>query len=422
MAPVHRSRRVDRPVNQLHWAQFYVRSRTPTRRHKNEDQVRPGDTQLGAVERRPTRQGSRRRSGRTRRSSAVVGPAGSQEVVGHDAGSQGRGPRLRLRLGDAHAYRLTPTATRRGYFFRTVPNDDVQARRWRLHHRASSSSKRVYIIDDQETYSMASPTAVQTQLKAKGVTVSRDGVSQQHSDFSSADQQDPAQHAARLHPMAAAPQGPGLRPADQGRGQGQHQAVRLRRSLRRLAPGRSRARTTRSSRSTRATRSPGVQEGPPGHGALRSPELRGDAGRRRRDHRACKDGKASRAEVRHRSRRRRSRRPRCSGCPSRSTERQPQEQRFGIYQSRERHLQPGRLSETLLTSDATCGPPRWAARCFCESTHGVNSARGQRLGNLGGLGLVLVAWMFYAVFFSPSGLESLLPAQSTGSSSAASTR
>ena len=39
---------------------------------------------------------------------------------------------------------------------------------------------------------------------------------------------------------------------------------------------------------------------------------------------------------------------------------------------------------------------------LCESTHGVNAARGQRLGNLGGLGLVLVAWIFFAVYFSPT--------------------
>jgi branched-chain amino acid transport system substrate-binding protein len=45
--------------------------------------------------------------------------------------------------------------------------------------------KRVYIIDDQEAYSTGLADEVQAQLNAKGVTVGRDGVSQQQSDFSS---------------------------------------------------------------------------------------------------------------------------------------------------------------------------------------------------------------------------------------------
>ena len=45
--------------------------------------------------------------------------------------------------------------------------------------------KRVYIVDDQEAYSIGLADEVQAQLKAKGITVGRDGVSQQQSDFSS---------------------------------------------------------------------------------------------------------------------------------------------------------------------------------------------------------------------------------------------
>src|SRR5207237_3663364 len=44
--------------------------------------------------------------------------------------------------------------------------------------------KRVYIIDDQETYSTGLADTVQSRLKAAGVSVTRDGVSQQQSDFS----------------------------------------------------------------------------------------------------------------------------------------------------------------------------------------------------------------------------------------------
>ena len=44
--------------------------------------------------------------------------------------------------------------------------------------------KRVYIIDDQEAYSIGLADEVQKLLQGKGVSVSRDGVSQQQSDFS----------------------------------------------------------------------------------------------------------------------------------------------------------------------------------------------------------------------------------------------
>src|SRR4029450_1845172 len=45
--------------------------------------------------------------------------------------------------------------------------------------------KRFYIIDDQEAYSTGLADTVQARLRAKNVTVQRDGVSQQQSDFSS---------------------------------------------------------------------------------------------------------------------------------------------------------------------------------------------------------------------------------------------
>jgi branched-chain amino acid transport system substrate-binding protein len=45
--------------------------------------------------------------------------------------------------------------------------------------------KKVYIIDDQEAYSTGLADEVEAQLKAGGVTTTRDGVSQQQSDFSS---------------------------------------------------------------------------------------------------------------------------------------------------------------------------------------------------------------------------------------------
>src|SRR5919197_273950 len=50
---------------------------------------------------------------------------------------------------------------------------------------ATLKYKRVYIIDDQEAYSTGLADTVQSKLRSAGVTVQRDGVSQQQSDFSS---------------------------------------------------------------------------------------------------------------------------------------------------------------------------------------------------------------------------------------------
>jgi branched-chain amino acid transport system substrate-binding protein len=51
--------------------------------------------------------------------------------------------------------------------------------------RSKIKPRSVYIIDDQEAYSTGLADTVQTRLKAAGISVSRDSVSQQQSDFSS---------------------------------------------------------------------------------------------------------------------------------------------------------------------------------------------------------------------------------------------
>ena len=69
--------------------------------------------------------------------------------------------------------------------FRTVPPDAIQGPTAANYIIKKLKYKRVYIIDDQETYSTGLADKVQSRLKAAGVTVERDGVSQQQSDFSS---------------------------------------------------------------------------------------------------------------------------------------------------------------------------------------------------------------------------------------------
>src|SRR5206468_470359 len=80
---------------------------------------------------------------------------------------------------------ITLDGTRKGYFFRTVPPDSSQSKSVTAYITGTLKLKRVYIIDDQEAYSTGLADEVQAQLTAKGVTVGRDGVSQQQSDFTS---------------------------------------------------------------------------------------------------------------------------------------------------------------------------------------------------------------------------------------------
>src|SRR5439155_10467652 len=79
---------------------------------------------------------------------------------------------------------LTTDGTRAGFMFRTVPPDAIQGTTAANYILKTLKYKRVYIIDDQETYSTGLADTVQSKLRAGGVTVTRDGVSQQQSDFS----------------------------------------------------------------------------------------------------------------------------------------------------------------------------------------------------------------------------------------------
>src|SRR5262249_5097889 len=121
---------------------------------------------------------------------ALIGPAGSQEVqdtvnvykhAGLDVVS-GSATRVALTRGKTGTPRETPL----GWFYRTVPNDDQQGARVSAWISNNLKKKRIYIIDDEEAYSQGLADQVQTLLNAKpGFHVSRDHVSQSVSDFSS---------------------------------------------------------------------------------------------------------------------------------------------------------------------------------------------------------------------------------------------
>jgi branched-chain amino acid transport system substrate-binding protein len=193
-------------VEQLHWAQWFVKKWNKSKKHKNSKiKIVTGDTQLGVDTAFAVKVAhSFASNGKVL---AVVGPAGSQEVVAstsaYKAGGLGfiSGSATRISLTDGHT-----DGNRTGFFFRTVPNDGVQAPTVASYMTKKLKWKRVYIIDDQETYSQGLADGVQQILKNKGVTVTRDSISQQASDFSSVIAKIPSNYQGVYIPWQLAPQ------------------------------------------------------------------------------------------------------------------------------------------------------------------------------------------------------------------------
>ena len=115
---------------------------------------------------------------------AVVGPAGSQEVEVSTAPFR-RGGVANI-SGTATATTLTVSGKRRGFFFRTVPNDDQQSARAVAFMRGNLRASRVVVIDAQNSYSTGLADSVQRLLRAAGASVQRESVNEATvTDFSS---------------------------------------------------------------------------------------------------------------------------------------------------------------------------------------------------------------------------------------------
>jgi branched-chain amino acid transport system substrate-binding protein len=164
---------------QIDWAAYYVSKYNATHRNSKFRLVR-GDTVLGG----PGGTAEAVKAAQSFGSSVlgVVGPAGSNEVRATTATLKNAG--FGFVSGSATNTELTTDGTRTGYFFRTVPPDSAQGTSVANYIIKKFKYKRVYIIDDQEAYSTGLADTVQQKLRAAGVTVQRDGVSQQQSDFS----------------------------------------------------------------------------------------------------------------------------------------------------------------------------------------------------------------------------------------------
>ena len=164
---------------QLSWAQFYVTRYNAS--HKTKLKVVKGDSQLPdtAV---ATQVAERLASNAS--ILGVVGPAGSQEVQVSTAPFKSGG--LGFITGSATRTSLTVDSTRKGYFFRTVPNDDQQGARVANYIKGPLNAQRVVVIDGQDSYSQGLSDTVEKLLKAANVTVQRESVNPATtSDFSS---------------------------------------------------------------------------------------------------------------------------------------------------------------------------------------------------------------------------------------------
>lgn len=165
--------------DQLHWAEFFVSQWN--KKNTPKLNIVQGDTQLD-----PSKASTVAQSFASNKSIVgVIGPAGSDEVQAVAPILKKAG--LAFASGSATRVSLTGGADK-GYFFRDVPNDGVQGPtdvNFMLKKLGVKSGDSVMVVDDQESYSTGLADIVQAGLKAKGVNVDRESISQKTTDFSS---------------------------------------------------------------------------------------------------------------------------------------------------------------------------------------------------------------------------------------------
>ena len=184
---------------QARWARYWITRWN--RSHTRKFRAVVGDTQLP-----DTAQAIQvaERLSSNRQVLGVVGPAGSQEVQVSTATYKSGG--LAFVSGSATRTSLTTDGTRRGYFFRVVPNDDQQGPRVANYIRQNLRHRRVAVVDAQNSYSTGLADTVQNLLRAGGVTVQRESVNEADTtDFSSLAARIPANTQSVYIPWQLAP-------------------------------------------------------------------------------------------------------------------------------------------------------------------------------------------------------------------------
>lgn len=161
---------------QISWLRFGVQKYN--RANRTRFKVTPGDTRLSA----PVARTVARRFVSDRKIMAVIGPSESQAVrVG---GNLYEKAALAAISGSATAIDLTKG---RPYtsFFRVVPNDGIQGPDIINYVSGPLGARSVVVIDSQDDYSVPLANAIARGLRGKNVTVSRESVSVDDTDFSS---------------------------------------------------------------------------------------------------------------------------------------------------------------------------------------------------------------------------------------------
>lgn len=185
---------------QLRWASYYV-TRYNRAHTRTKFRVVAGDTQLP-----DTAQAIQVAERFASNSSilGVVGPAGSQEIQVSTAPLKNGG--LGFVSGSATRTSLTTDGTRRGFFFRTVPNDDQQGPRVANYIRQTLRHTRVAVVDAQNSYSTGLSDTVQRVLSGASVNVQRESVNEADTtDFSSLVARIPANTQSVYIPWQLAP-------------------------------------------------------------------------------------------------------------------------------------------------------------------------------------------------------------------------
>jgi branched-chain amino acid transport system substrate-binding protein len=166
-------------ADQLHWAQFMAAKVNKT--NKVKIKIFQGDTQLDPSKASTVAQ----QIASSKNIVAVVGPAGSQEVLAVTPIFKKAG--VGFISGSATLVKLT-NGSAKGYFYRVVPSDNLQGSgdaSYMLTKLGVKKGDSVMIIDDQEAYSTGLAGIVQSKLTKAGVTVDRESISQSATDFSS---------------------------------------------------------------------------------------------------------------------------------------------------------------------------------------------------------------------------------------------
>jgi branched-chain amino acid transport system substrate-binding protein len=185
---------------QLKWARYYVTRYNRTHR-RTKFRIVQGDTQLPNTQ--VAVQVAERFASNTQ-ILGVVGPAGSQEVVASTAPFRTAG--FAYVSGSATRTTLTTDGTRRGRFFRVVPNDDQQGPRVANHIRQVMRATRVAVVDAQNTYSTGLADTVERALERNNVNVQRESVNEATvTDFSSLVARIPANTQVVYVPWQLAP-------------------------------------------------------------------------------------------------------------------------------------------------------------------------------------------------------------------------